>query len=79
MCKLFPYIPIFRGVFLLKSVKKCLCVMGLKIALLLVKSVFINLGEGMSELWHWLAAKYTTLEILILLKGWTGTKNFYDS
>ena len=53
--------------------------MGLKIALLLVKSVFINLGEGMSELWHWLAAKYTTLEILILLKGWTGTKNFYDS
>ena len=53
--------------------------MELKIALLLVKIVFINLGEGMSELWHWLAAKCTTLEILILLKGWTGTKHFYDS
>ena len=26
MCRLFPCIPIFRGVFLLKSVKKCVCV-----------------------------------------------------
>ena len=34
---------------------------GLKIALLLVKSVFINVGEGMSELRRQVAAKHTTL------------------
>ena len=33
---------------------------GVKIALLLVKNVFINVGEGMSELWRWIAAKHTT-------------------
>ena len=42
MSGLFPCIPIFRGFFRLKSVKKCVCVVGLKNALLLVKSVFIN-------------------------------------
>ena len=47
MCRLFPCIPIFRGVFCLKSVKKCVRVVGLKIALLFVK----NVREGVSELW----------------------------
>ena len=52
MCELFPCVPIFRGGrgFRLKSVKKCACVVGLKIALLLVKSVFINVKKGMSKL-----------------------------
>ena len=44
----------------LKSVKKCAFVVGLKIALLLLKSVFINLGEDMSKLWRWVAARHTT-------------------
>ena len=30
-------------------------------ALLLVKSLSINVGECISELWRWLAAKHTTL------------------
>ena len=33
---------------------------GLKIALLLVKNVFINVRESMSELGHWVAAYATT-------------------
>ena len=40
MCRLFPCIPIFRGFFELKSVKKCVCVLVLKIALLLAKYFF---------------------------------------
>ena len=69
MCGLFPCIPIFfflRGGegggwgVRLKSVKKCAFVVGLKIALLLLKSVFINLGEDMSKLWRWVAARHTT-------------------
>ena len=35
---------------------------GLKNALLLVKSVFINVKKGMSELWRWVAAKHTTID-----------------
>ena len=34
------------------SVKKCVSVMGVNIALLLVKNVFINVREGISELVH---------------------------
>ena len=34
--------------------------MGVKIALLLVKNVFINVGEGINELACWIAAKHTT-------------------
>ena len=49
MCRLFLCIPIFR-VFLLKSVKKCVFVVGVKSALLLVKNVFINVREGISKL-----------------------------
>ena len=65
MCGLFPCIPILGnrgggGGVRLKSVKKCVCVIVLKIALLPVKSVFINVKKGMSELWCWLAAKHTT-------------------
>ena len=41
--------PIFRGFFLLKCVKKGVCVMVLKIALLLVKSVFFFCKKGMSK------------------------------
>ena len=59
MCRLFPCIPIFRGFCRLKSVKKmCLCDI-IKIALLPMKSVFINMKKGMSELGAWLAAKHT--------------------
>ena len=36
---------------------------NLKNAMLLMKSVFINVKKGMSELWHWLAAKHTTESI----------------
>ena len=38
----------------------CLCVVGLKIALLLVKNVFINVKKGMSELERWVAANAST-------------------
>ena len=61
MCRLFPCIPIFRGFYIKKTFKKkCVCVVGLKIALLLVKNVFINMKNGMSELSCWVAAKQTT-------------------
>ena len=60
MCWLFPCITILRGVFLIKKCKKCVCVIALKIALLLMKSVFINVGGGISELSRWVAAKHTT-------------------
>ena len=52
MCRLLPCIPIFRGVFLVKSVKKCVCVLALKIALLLVNNLFFGVKKGMSELWR---------------------------
>ena len=59
-CRLFPCIPIFRGFFRLKSVKKmCLCDV-IKTALLFMKSIFINVKKGMSKLGRWLAAKHTT-------------------
>ena len=48
------------GFFWLKSVKKCACVVALKIALLLVKNMFINVGEVMSKLGRCAAAKHTT-------------------
>ena len=65
MCGLFPCIPILgergaMGWFRLKSVNKCVSVIVLQIALLPVKSIFINVKKGMSELWRWLAAKHTT-------------------
>ena len=61
MCRLFPCIPIFRGFYIKKTFKKkCVCVVGLKIALLLVKNVFINMKNDMSELSCWVAAKQTT-------------------
>ena len=50
MCSLFPCIPILKGLFLLKSVEKCVYVIMLKIALLLVKNVFFGLNKGISEL-----------------------------
>ena len=52
MFRLFPCIPIFRGEGLLKSVKKCVCVVGLRIALLLAKHLFFGVKKGMSEFWH---------------------------
>ena len=59
MCRLFTCIPIFRGFFRLKSVKKmCLCDI-IKIALLTMKSVFINVKKDLSELGAWLTAKHT--------------------
>ena len=51
MSRLFPCIPIFRGVFLLKKSKKKRRLRDtIKIALLPTKSVFINVKKGMSEL-----------------------------
>ena len=59
MCGLFPCIPLFRRFILLKSVKKCACVIMLKIALLLVKNVFFGLNEGINEKVAWIAQKHT--------------------
>ena len=43
------------------------CVVDVKISLLLlVKNVFINVREGMSELGRWVAAKHTTFKLLPL-------------
>ena len=50
MCWLFPCIPISGGFFWLKSVKKCVCVLVSKIALLLVKNVWFGVKKGISEL-----------------------------
>ena len=50
-----------RGFFWLKSVLKNVFVCGgVKIALLLVKNVFINVKKGMSELERWVAANAST-------------------
>ena len=52
MCRLFPCIPIFRGFFLIKKCKKCVCVLVLKITLLLVKNVCSGVKKGMSDFWR---------------------------
>ena len=59
MCSLFPCIPILKGFFLLKSVEKCVYVIMLKIALLLVKNVFFGLNKGISELLRQAAPTHT--------------------
>ena len=41
----------------------CLCDI-IEIALLFMKSIFINVKKGMSELGRWLAAKHTTCVII---------------
>ena len=66
MCRLFPCIPIFRGFYIKKTFKKkCVCVVGLKIALLLVKNlclvrkrIWVNWGAGYPI--YRVAAKHTT-------------------
>ena len=51
MCRLFPCIPIFRGFCLIKNYKKkCVCVIMLKMALLLVKNVCFDVKKGISDL-----------------------------
>ena len=54
MCRLFPCIPIFRGVFLLKSLKKCVCGLVSKIAKMqshrIVKNICFDVKNGISEL-----------------------------
>ena len=62
MCRLFPCIPIFRGVFLLKVQKECVYVIMLKIKLVLVKNMFFGLKKGISELSRWVAQKHTAIE-----------------
>ena len=57
-----------RHFFRHKSLKKCVCVVGLKIALLLVKTVFINVSKGMSELGLQVAAKHATMFAWIVSK-----------
>ena len=49
MSRLFPCIPIFRGFFVIKSVKKCVYVM-LKMALVLVKNVFFWFEKSINKL-----------------------------
>ena len=52
MCRLFPCLPIFKGVFLLKvqkKKKKCVYVIMLKTALELAKNVFFDAEKGISE------------------------------
>ena len=68
MCKLFPCIPIFRGFFWLKSVKRNVFAMGLKNAMLPMKSVFINVKKGISELGASLAANHTIIVAEVFLK-----------
>ena len=60
MYRLFPCIPIFRG-FLLKVQKKCLYVIMLKIALVLVKIYALVGKKGISELSCGLAQKHTVV------------------
>ena len=50
MYGLFPCIPIFRGVFLLKSVKKCVYILRVKITLTLVKSVCFGVKKGYEQI-----------------------------
>ena len=45
MCRLCPSIPIFRGDFWLKGVKKCVCVLVLKFALLLGENVCFGMNK----------------------------------
>ena len=61
MCRLFPCIPIFRGFFLIKKCKKCVCVLVLKITLLLVKNVCFGVKKGISEFWRWVDLKHTAV------------------
>ena len=52
MCRLFPCIPIFRSVFLLKSVKKmCMCV-GVKNRIITQKNVCFGVKKSVSEFWR---------------------------
>ena len=60
MCGLFPCITFLRGFFSIKKCKKHVCVILLKIALLLVKSEFVNVKKGVSKLSRWVAPKHTT-------------------
>ena len=62
MCGLFSCKPIFRCFFKLKSAKKCVCVIRLKIILLLVKNIFFGLNGGISELVAQVAQKPTANE-----------------
>ena len=68
MCRLFPCIPIFRGFFWLKSVKRNVFAMGLKNAMLPMKSVFINVKKGISKLGASLAANHTIIIAEVFLK-----------
>ena len=51
MYGLFPCIPVFRGVFLIKKCKKkCLYVLRVKITLTLVKSVCFGVKKGYEQI-----------------------------
>ena len=50
MCRLFSCIPIFKGFFLIRKCKNICLRDIMKVSLLPVKSVFINVEKGMSEL-----------------------------
>ena len=69
MCRLFPYIPIFKGVGegggLLKSVKKYACALVLNITLSLVKSACFGAKKGISEFWRQVAQKQPTQMIIL--------------
>ena len=72
MYRLFPCVPIFRGFFfLLKVQKECVYVIMLKIALVLVKSMFFSLKKGISRLAGWVAQKNTAVAQKHNMKGYT--------
>ena len=50
MFRLFPCIPILWVFFIKKCKKKCVCVVGLKIASLLVKNVYFGVKKGIGEI-----------------------------
>ena len=67
MCRLFPYIPIFGRVFSIKKCKKkCVFVINLKNAMLPMKTVFIHVKKGISELGCSLALMHTTYTLAVI-------------
>ena len=65
MCGLFPFVPIFKGLFDQKVRKKCVCTVLLKIAFLLVGNVFLQFEKSISEKVRWVAQKHPAIHIYL--------------
>ena len=59
MCSLFPCISIFRGFFLLKSVKKMFMCIGVKNRIVTCEKCMSWCEKGISEFWRYVAQKHT--------------------